>query len=98
MASSLDDSTRRAKPRPLALAFIELAEALVAQVAETVSGLADLLLGRLEIWRLRIDPSTQRWLDVTHKAVADGSVQERIRRQPAPQALADELKQAQPYG
>ena len=44
---------------------------------------------------MRIDPSTQRWLDVTHKAVADGSVQERIRRQPAPQALADELKQAQ---
>ena len=80
------------------LPWIELADAIVAASREYGSRLLDSLQSRLETWRLRIDPATERWIAEAHKSIADGSIDERIRSQPTPEALAAELKQARRKG
>ena len=47
---------------------------------------------RLEAMRLRADPETAKWITESHRAIADGSFDARVRDQPSPTELAADLK------
>lgn len=44
----------------------------------------DDLRARLAAWRLRLDPTTRRWVEEVRRSMADGSFEERCASQPTP--------------
>lgn len=78
----------------LLLPWIELADGALDLGREYGARLLDNLQAQLNTLRARLDPDLDRWIAEAHTSVADGSLRERIRTQPAPAALAEELKQA----
>lgn len=82
------------EPRSATLAFIETLEVVIAAGREVGANALDQLQARVEAWRARLDPATQRWVEQARKSLVDGSFEERVREQPSPAELVEQVKRA----
>ena len=80
--------------RRLLLLGLDVGDAAIDAGRKQGLRLLDALTAQLKTLRLRIDPELDQWIADANTSVANGSMRERIRTQPTPQALAEELKQA----
>jgi hypothetical protein len=96
-ARTLNKHRGRSSHRP-SLTFVE-AVGLGVQASRRVgSRLLDDLQARIEAWRLRLDPTTQQWVEESRRSMADGGFEERVRKQPTPAELVEQAKQARRSG
>ncbi len=83
-----------ASERRPAVTLIEAVEVVVRLTERAVSKALGGLQVRLEVWRLKLDPSTTQWVAETRRSMADGSFEERVRNQPSPAEIVEQALKA----
>jgi hypothetical protein len=87
-----DPNRIAARSVPIAASLaLHVADAVLAAIREYGARLLNRIELRLEVWRLRMDPATKRWIEETHKDMADGAFMERVKNQPTPREAVDQI-------